>query len=95
MAALRMTFAIAVWAAHFAILYGFTGLACARGFGDAVPWVAGAATLVAVAATALIALQALPRRGEFTAWMTVALAGVVVVAIVFEAVALFIVKPCA
>jgi hypothetical protein len=95
MAALRMASGIALWAAHFAVLYGFTGLACARGFGHAVPWVAGAATLLAFAATAYIALRALPHRGEFTAWMTVAIAGAAATAILYEAVALFIVEPCA
>ena len=41
-AALRMALGVMVWAAHFAVVYGFTALACARGFASAAPWVVGA-----------------------------------------------------
>jgi hypothetical protein len=48
-----MAYGPALWALHFAALYGFTALACARGFAGAVPWVIAAATLaIAAAATA-------------------------------------------
>jgi hypothetical protein len=95
MRALWMTSGIVVWAVHFAILYGFTGLACARGYGQAVPWVAGGATLAAIAAMGLIALRTLPRRGEFMSWMTLAIAGLGAVAVLYEAVSLFVLSPCA
>lgn len=49
-----------IWAAHFAVVYGFTALACARGFASAqvvglntVSLVIGATTLLAVLGLAL------------------------------------------
>jgi hypothetical protein len=83
-----------VWALHFAALYGFTALACARGFAGAVPWVAGGATLAALGALTLIAWRHLGRRGEFNAWLTLAVAGLALVAVLYETVPLFIVPIC-
>ena len=42
---LRMSSGAIVWAAHFAVIYGVTALACARGNARIVPWVIGLATL--------------------------------------------------
>lgn len=94
MAGLWIASAALVWAAHFALLYGFTALACGRGFGGAVPWVAGGATLAAIGALALIAWRH-RRRGEFSAWLTLALAGLALLAVLYETVPLFIVPICA
>jgi hypothetical protein len=84
-----------VWAAHFTALYGFTALACARGFAAAVPWVAAFATFAALGALGLIAYVHLGRRGEFHAWMTLAVAGLAVLAVVYETIPVFIVSACA
>ena len=49
---------VVIWAAHFAFVYGFTGIACARRFGAVVPWVVGFASLVAVCALLVFAAPA-------------------------------------
>ena len=59
-----------VWLAHFLVLYGFTGLICARqlagttmhGIG-VVMWVVLAATVVAVALNSVLLAMALAGRG--------------------------------
>ena len=57
MALLRIAFGAVVWAAHFAAIYGATGLACARGSGAGALLAVGAATLVgALAAVTIVAL---------------------------------------
>jgi hypothetical protein len=91
---LGMSAGAIVWAAHFMALYAFTALACARGFPGAIPWFAGAATLVALVAAGVIVARAFPRRAGFAPWMTASIAGVAIVAIVFEAIAVAIVPPC-
>lgn len=95
MHALAMSSAIAVWAAHFTALYGFTAFACARGLAGAVPWVGGGATLAALAAMAFIIVRAAPRRAEFTAWMTLGIAALSLVGVIYQAVPFFIVPICA
>jgi hypothetical protein len=95
MHALWMSSGILVWALHFAALYGFTSLACARGFGASIPWVAGTATAAALVAMTLIALRAAPRRAGFTAWMTLAIVGFAAIGVMYDAVPLLIVPPCA
>lgn len=83
-----------VWAVHFAALYGFTTLACARGFPAAIPWVAGAATLAALATVSVIIAGSFPGRARFVSWMTAAIAGVALIAIAFESLALAMVPAC-
>ncbi len=83
-----------VWAAHFTVLYGFTALACARGFSAAIPWVTGAATLAALGAAAVIIARSIPSRAHFVSWMTAAIAGLAGVAIVFEGLAIVMVPAC-
>lgn len=86
-----------VWAAHFAVLYGFTAFACARGHAGAVPWVIAAATLVALAALGALGFIGLRqgRRNAFSSWMTAAVAAVALVAVVFQALPAFFVPACA
>jgi 1,4-dihydroxy-2-naphthoate octaprenyltransferase len=92
--ALRMSSGVMVWAAHFAVVYGFTALACARGFGGASAWVVGAATLLA--ASAALAIIANNREREFTRWISAAVAAAALVAIVWEGLAPMLVRhPCA
>jgi hypothetical protein len=92
-AALRMSLGVALWALHFAVVYGFTAIACARGFGGAAPWVVGVATAAAAAAAVAIILAHL--SPEFTRWMTAAVAGVALVAIVWEGIPALIIPTCA
>lgn len=89
-----MSLGVLVWAAHFTVLYGFTALACARGFAPAIPWVTGAATLVALAAAIAIAAMSFPGRAHFVSWMTAAVAGVAAIAIAFEGLAIVMVPAC-
>jgi hypothetical protein len=84
-----------VWALHFASLYGFTALACARGFAGAVPWFAGAASLAAFATIFVILARNLPRRAEFEHWVAGAIAALGLIGIVFQTVPVYWVRPCA
>jgi len=93
MGALRIPLGVVVWALHFAATYGFTALACARGFGAAVPWVVVAATLVAAAAA--IAVIATHLSAEFTRWMTASVAALALLAIVWEGLSPLWAPPCA
>lgn len=85
---------IVVWAAHFGMIYGFTGYACARSLGPAVPWVVAGATLAAAAVAAGLLARAWPRRAAFESWLAAAVAGAALAAIVLESIVLFWVAPC-
>lgn len=92
--ALWMSSGVIVWAVHFAAVYGFTGLACARGMAAIVPWGVGAATLVALAVAALLVWRGVGRHGEFENGMATGLAAFALLAIAFEGVPLFMGNPC-
>lgn len=94
MGALKISSGILVWGAHFTVLYGFTALACARGFPGMIPWVAGAATVAAFAAAAFILAISFPHRARFVPWLTGAVAALAAIAIAFEGVALAMVPAC-
>jgi hypothetical protein len=92
-AALRMSSGVIVWALHFTLIYGYTALACARGFGG-TSWFVGAATVLAALLALAIFLANLSR--EFTRWLSAALAAAALVGIVFEGLTpLFVTNPCA
>ncbi len=93
MASLRISLGVLVWALHFTAVYGFTAIACARGFGASAPWVVGAATVVAAAVAIGIIVTHL--SSEFTRWMTAAVAGCALVAIVWEGIPALMVPTCA
>jgi hypothetical protein len=84
-----------VWAAHFAVIYGLTALACARGNAGAVPWVITIATLAGVAAAAVIALQARRHGGDFVPWLATAVAAIAAIAMIWEALAGMLARSCA
>jgi hypothetical protein len=92
MGALRISAGVIVWALHFALVYGFTGLACARGLGAAVPWVVAAVTALAAALAVLLVLKNL--HAEFIQWMTAAVAAAALVAILWEGLAGLLVPTC-
>ena len=94
-ATLRIAFPVIVWATHFAIAYGITALACARAAPHAVPWTIGVATLGAAALMVATMVRAWPRRGDFEAWLTLALAAMALTAIVWEGMPVLIVPACA
>lgn len=94
-----------VWALHFLAIYGFTGIACAR----ALPagqwlglgwhaWVLVGAGVLAAAAL-LVTVRARPRsespeNRRFVRWVAIALAGLALLAIAWETMAVFLVPPC-
>jgi hypothetical protein len=90
--ALRIAYGPLLWALHLTALYGFTALACARGFAHAVPWVIAVATLVLGAAAALLMLRF--SKPQFMDWLTAALAALSLVAIVWQALPVLLVSPC-
>jgi hypothetical protein len=84
--ALRLGAGIAVWAAHFALVYGMTSVACARGMADRVPALVGLATLVAAAAAAALVVREARRCATFEGWIACGLAALALVAILYQGV---------
>jgi hypothetical protein len=109
-ATLRMFSGLLIWAAHFLVIYVFTALACARRFSEAswlgigvVPWVIGAATLAAATTTLVVIWLAMRdarlstsrnNMSSFVPWMTAALGGLALVAILWEALPVLVVPTC-
>jgi hypothetical protein len=93
-ASLRLFAGPIVWALHFTVIYGLTGVACARGLPAAVPWGIGVATLAAGMACILILVRELRRKQEFLSWVAVGLAGFALLAIVWESLPVLVVTPC-
>lgn len=93
-AALRASGGGIAWALHFAVIYGVTALACARGMAGVVPWTIGLATLVAGAACLVLTWMGWQRRDEFEAWLSATLAALALFAIVLQAVPVLMVTPC-
>jgi hypothetical protein len=87
--------AIVLWAVHFAVLYGYTGLACARGYGHTISWVIAGATLAAVPLTAAIAARGWRERAQFTGWLTASVAAFALIAMSYEALAAILTPACA
>lgn len=85
---------IVVWAAHFLAIYGFTALACARGFGHAAPTAVIVAGVVAAAALAAIVVRAWTRRASFEDWLSGAIASLALVAVAYETVPAWAISPC-
>jgi hypothetical protein len=102
-AALRVSAGVIVWAVHFAVVYGFTGLACARRFDEGgaiwvalVPWVIGAASLLAalMILALILPLVRAVRRAQFIDWMSGCVAALALAAIVLETIPLLWVPVC-
>lgn len=108
----RLLASLLVWAAHLGAIYAATSLACARGSSGAgllgpgpLPWIIGLATLVALAALALLTAAAFrsARGGDagahatstFLDWLAAALGALAAVAVIWQALPALIVPPCA
>lgn len=99
---LRMFSGVIIWAVHFTAIYGFTALACARGFASLawlgigiVPWAIGGATFVAATAMLVILVPALRgARDSFENWMTAGVAALALVAILWETLPVMMVPVC-
>lgn len=102
--ALRISAGVIIWAAHFAVIYGYTGLACARRYETTgpvwlggVPWVIGLATVIAAAACLyfMTPLARTSRRAlDFTPWMSAWVCALALAAIVLEGMTIFWVPLC-
>ncbi len=92
MTALRLSAGPLLWLAHLTALYGFNAIACARGFSSAVPWGVGAATVILGAGATLVAFR---HRKDFVDWLTAALGAVALLAILWQALPVLMVSPCA
>ena len=92
---LRIASGVIVWAAHFAAIYGTTGLACARDAAGLVPWAVGGATLVAGAMASFIFLREWRMRASFNNWLAATIAAISLLAIVWEGITVLIVPACA
>ena len=105
----RLWVAPFVWAVHFLAIYAFTALACERmgtagWFGvEAVLWFVGAATLAAVAVllvTIVVAVRdgrkaaTLPEVSPFVHWLTAAIAGLGLLAVLWETLPVLLVPVC-
>ena len=105
----RICAALLIWAVHFLAIYGITALACARegaagGFGvDAVPWLVGAATLVAAAVLLLMIGLAVrdwrraassPQPLPFMHWLTATVSGLALLAVLWETLPVLLVPTC-
>lgn len=101
-ATLRMFSGVIIWAVHFTAIYGFTALACARGFAalqwlgiGIVPWAIGGATLLAATATLTILVAAVrTARDSFESWMTAGVAALALIAILWETLPVLMVPVC-
>lgn len=88
---------IAIWAAHFTVIYGFTALACARHMTGAVPWVVGIASLVALAGLVVLAVPASMRVARILSLadsLTMGLGGLAAIAVLWEASSILWVPAC-
>ena len=94
-ASLLMSAGALCWALHFAAIYGFAGVACARGLASAVPWAILACTLVAAMGAAAVMVVALRQRDSFEHWFAAGVAGAALVAILWEALPALLVPACA
>jgi hypothetical protein len=79
---------IAIWAAHFTLVYGFTALACARSFPALVPWVVVPVSIAAVAGIGVLAMRGSIRTARslnFSDAVACGLGGLAIIAVVWEA----------
>lgn len=89
---------VIVWSAHFAVIYGFTAVACARQMSAAVPWVVGAASAAALAALIALAVPAglrAARAARLQDFLALGLAGLASIAVAWESSSLLWIAACA
>jgi hypothetical protein len=100
-----------IWGAHLTLIYAFTALACARRFAGidilgvgVVPLAVGLATLLALAALAAVLRRALGRRSSahgtapdnaFIDYVTAAAAILALFGVLWQALPILLIPPCA
>jgi hypothetical protein len=92
--ALAMFSGVIVWALHFAVIYGATGIACARGAPQAASLAVAAATAVAVPLLLLIIVRGWRARQRFESWLAAALGGFALLGVVWETLPALLVEAC-
>jgi hypothetical protein len=98
----RICAGIIIWGVHFAVIYGYTGLACARRLTESgetwvalIPWVVGIATVAGVAATLVFIPAGLrATHARFVEWVSGWVAAFALLAMVLEAIAVLWVPAC-
>jgi hypothetical protein len=95
-AMLRATGGLLVWAVHFGVLYGATGLACARDFPASVPWTIGGVTLAAIVTNGALAVSGVraATSGDILDWLTVSVAAISTLAVIWQALPVLMVPIC-
>jgi hypothetical protein len=84
----------AIWAAHFALVYGSTALACAQGRPGIVRPVVIGVSIAAAAGCAALALRQRARRATAEHDLTAGIAWLALVAVVWEACAALLAPAC-
>jgi hypothetical protein len=92
--ALHISSGAIIWVAHFAAIYGFTALACARNMPQLVLPAVAIPTFVAVALLVVVLFRGIARRKEFESWMSATVAAFSLLAVVWEAMPVFMVPAC-
>jgi hypothetical protein len=88
---------VLLWAAHFAVIYGFTALACARHMPAAVPWLIGIATAAVLAMLAAVTVPAAMRAvraARLVDYLAFGLGGLAAIAVTWEASSLIGIPAC-
>lgn len=104
---------LVIWAVHFAAVYMANAIACARGLAGRtllgmplVPVLILGATLLALAAIAVVGMGAARRLGgglsgqegeeepQFTLWLTMSVSLLAALAILWESVPALVLRPC-
>lgn len=86
--------AVIVWALHFALIYGATGVACARGAPHAALLAVSAATAVAVLLLMVIIVRGARASQRFESWLGAALGAFALVGVVWESLPVLLVEAC-
>jgi hypothetical protein len=94
MHALWIPSGIVIWALHFSIIYGLTGLACARGYGQTIPGLVAISSAIAASVAAVVVAKGFRRRSAFIGWMSASIAAFALIAIVYETVAALLTPSC-
>ena len=101
--ALRLSAGVVIWAVHLTVIYGYTGIACARRFDTSGPtwvalgpWVIGTATVLAAALALILIVPVVrsPEPPEFARWMSACVAAFALGAMVLEALPVLWVPLC-
>ncbi|HEX6003154.1 MAG TPA: hypothetical protein VFZ14_04065 [Burkholderiales bacterium] len=95
MHALWIPAGIVIWGVHFAFIYGFTALACARGEPNIVPWLVLLSSAVAATLAGIVMVKGFRARCAFIEWMSASVAAFALIAIAYETLTALLSPSCA